>query len=125
MSNVDQILNKILKESLESEISSLSQVTSLTNLNKIYLSKVSRAKNYVFKDNYMNSYGTPILDKNKNLIGYKLNDVDHASIRTYYNDKNLLCNEVSIKQFDEISKRFFGEVTASWIDIKTGEGYTR
>jgi hypothetical protein len=48
----------------------------------------------------MDNYGDPILDKKNNLIGYKLNESDYASIKTYYNENNLLCNEVSILDSD-------------------------
>jgi len=45
----------------------------------------------------MNNYGEHIYDKNNVLIGYKINDSDFASILTYYNKDNLLCNEISIR----------------------------
>ncbi len=48
----------------------------------------------------MNNYGDSILDKNNNLIGYKLNNGDYATVTTYFNENNLLCNKISIKEFD-------------------------
>jgi len=48
----------------------------------------------------MDKYGEPVLDNNNNLIGYKLNNDDYITISTYYNDNNLLCNKVTIKEFD-------------------------
>jgi hypothetical protein len=47
----------------------------------------------------MGSYGEPVLDKMNHLIGYKINKTDYASIETYYNENNLLCNKVSIREF--------------------------
>jgi hypothetical protein len=45
----------------------------------------------------MDNYGDPVYDKNKILVGYKISENKFATIKTYYNDNNLLCNEVSIK----------------------------
>lgn len=39
----------------------------------------------------MDNYGEPLYDKNNNLIGYQIEDNKCASIKTYYNDNNLLC----------------------------------
>ena len=38
--------------------------------------------------------------KKNNLIGYKINETEYASISTDYNENNLLCNEISIKASD-------------------------
>lgn len=49
----------------------------------------------------MNNYGEPVLDKNSNLIGYFINEtLEYATIKTYYNENNLLCNKVEIKNFN-------------------------
>jgi hypothetical protein len=58
----------------------------------------------------MDNYGDPLFDKNKTLIGYKLNKNLHASIHTYYNENNELCNKISIKEFDLKTLSFKGEV---------------
>lgn len=47
--------------------------------------KVNRLKNYKYKNNFMNDYGDPVYDHNNNLIGYKLNEFEYASVETYYN----------------------------------------
>jgi len=52
----------------------------------------------------MSNYGEPLLDKDSNLIGYKLNDYEFASVTTYYNADYKLCNKVSIRGLDEINK---------------------
>jgi len=36
----------------------------------------------------MDKYGDPILNKINNLIGYRINEIECASIKTYYNDDN-------------------------------------
>jgi hypothetical protein len=54
----------------------------------------------------MDNYGEPVFNKNNNLIGYKLNESDYVSIKTYYNNDNLLCNEVSIQEFDKNNLSF-------------------
>jgi hypothetical protein len=57
----------------------------------------------------MNKYGEPLLNEKNNLIGYKLNDKECVSINTYFNSDNLLCNKVSVKEFDENKKSFKNE----------------
>jgi hypothetical protein len=61
----------------------------------------------------MDNYGEPIFNKNNNLIGYKLNNTDHAAIKTFYNENNLLCNEISIKEFDSNNLLFKNETMIS------------
>jgi hypothetical protein len=61
----------------------------------------------------MDNYGEPVLDKDQNLIGYKINDRRYASVRTYYNDDNLLSNEISIKELDKTNLSFNNEVIIS------------
>jgi hypothetical protein len=59
----------------------------------------------------MDNYGDPILDKNNNLIGYKLTDSDYASVKIFYNDDNLLCKEISIQEFDNINLSFSNNIS--------------
>lgn len=73
----------------------------------------------------MNNYGDSILDKNNNLIGYKLNDRECASIESYFNDENLLCNKVSIREFDWNKLSFKDYIWREWIDIRTERGFVR
>jgi hypothetical protein len=73
----------------------------------------------------MDNYGDPILDKKNNLIGYKINDSEHASISTYYNEDNLLCNKISIRDFDDYNLSFIGDDLISWVDVKTESGFIR
>jgi hypothetical protein len=61
----------------------------------------------------MDNYGDPILDLNNNLIGYKINDIDYASVKTYYNENNLLSNKIEIKEFDQTFLTFKGEALIS------------
>jgi hypothetical protein len=61
----------------------------------------------------MNDYGDSVYDKNKNLIGYLLSNNKYASIVTYYNENNLLCNKVFIREFDGISLSFTPEIINS------------
>jgi hypothetical protein len=75
--------------------------------------KTYKLKFYSYKDNFIKIYGSPIFDKTKYLIGYNLNETECASITTYFNDNNLLCNKVSIKDFDEGSLSFKGEAILS------------
>jgi hypothetical protein len=49
----------------------------------------------------MNNYGDPVFDKNNHLIGYKISESKYASILTYYNNENLLCNKVSIRDLSD------------------------
>jgi hypothetical protein len=68
--------------------------------------KISELKNYPYRDIIINNYGEPLYDKNKNLIGYKIEGNKCATIKTYYNDNNLLCNKVSIREFYKINLEF-------------------
>jgi len=61
----------------------------------------------------MDNYGDPVLDKNKNLIGYKINDNECVSIITYFNENNQLCNKVSIQEFDKLNLSFKNEIINS------------
>jgi len=87
--------------------------------------KTYRLKNYLLKDVYMDRYGEPVLDKNNNLIGYKIDKNKFASVETYYNNDNLLCNKVLIRDFDDNKKLFKGAAIFSWVDIKTENGFVR
>jgi hypothetical protein len=72
----------------------------------------------------MDNYGDPIYDKNNNLIGYKINDFEYASVITYYNEDNLLCNKIYIKELNcTIQNK--NESLISWLDIKTEKGFIR
>jgi hypothetical protein len=57
----------------------------------------------------MDNYGDPIYDKDNNLIGYRLNEFEYATIETCYNEDNLLCNKVFIKDFNLETLSFEGE----------------
>jgi hypothetical protein len=48
----------------------------------------------------MDNYGEPIFNKNNYLIGYKIRENEFASVITYYNNENLLCNKVFLREFD-------------------------
>jgi hypothetical protein len=54
----------------------------------------------------MDNYGDSVLDKNNNLIGYKLFNNQYVSIKTYYNNENVLCNKVSVRDLDENNLSF-------------------
>ena len=56
--------------------------------------KAQNLFNYKYKDVNMDNYGDKILDKNQNLIGYRLDQSNYVTVETYYNENNLLCNKV-------------------------------
>lgn len=78
-------VTEILNEQIKNEIK---------NRSKLYSEKAFKLQNYEYKLKYMGDYGDPILDKNKNLIGYRINNDEYASVNTYYNENNLLCNKI-------------------------------
>lgn len=88
-------------------------------------SKAINLINYPYKNTYMDNYGDKIFNKNNNLIGYKLNHNSYATVETYYNENNLLCNKISIKEFDLINLSFRDESFISWVDIRTDFGFIR
>jgi len=108
--NIDsEGLTSLFNEQLERELSSWSKQKDLDNITKKSYEKANSLKDYSYKNNFMDNYGAvnpPLFDKKNNLIGYKINDIECVSIETYYNNENLLCNKVSIKEFDSINQSF-------------------
>ena len=73
----------------------------------------------------MDNYGDPVFNKDKDLIGYQIGEIGFASVFTYKNIDNLICNKVLIRDFDKINLLFKDEVIDSWTDIKTESGFVR
>jgi hypothetical protein len=76
---------------------------------------VNSLKDYPYKNISMDNYGDPIFDLSNNLIGYKINDTEYVSIKTYYNENNLLCNKVSIREYDQDKlsfKNYYDDLTS-------------
>ena len=116
-------INTTLDDLIEKETSHLSKfsVRDQTKLSE----KANKLKNYLYKNIIMDNYGDPVYNKSNNLIGYKLKDNKYASVQTYYNENNLLCNKVEIKDFDLTELSFKGETLISWVDIKLHNGFVR
>jgi len=96
---------------------------SLTEKNSY--NKISGLKNYLYKNVFMDNYGDQVLDKNNDLIGYKLQNNSYISVKTYYNNENLLCNKVSIRDFDVNTLTFKPYILREWIDTKNESGFIR
>ena len=79
-------LTHIFNEQLEREVSYWLKQKDLESLTKKSSEKADSLKNYPYKNVFMDNYGDPIFGINNNLIGYKLNARDCASIETYYNN---------------------------------------
>ena len=123
---LDRILDrKSIEHVFDSEIEKKLSAYSKTLEAKDSSYKMSDLKYYLYKDIYMDNYGDPIYDKSKNLVGYKIGQNEFASIYTYYNSDNLLCNKVSIKSLSEIDSPTQDEAFITWIDIKTESGFVR
>jgi hypothetical protein len=106
-------LTESLEEQIEKEIS-ISTKLSVKSKHRDYFSdRANKLKNYEYKNINIDNYGDPVLDKNNNLIGYKLNNSEYASILTYYNDDNLLCNKIYIQEFDVVNLSFKNEVVTT------------
>ena len=126
--NIDEAgLTNLFNEQLERELSTWSNQKDQDKFSQKRFEKANSLKDYSYKNIFINNYGEPLFDKNNNLIGYKINETESASIETYFNNENLLCNKVSIKEFDTIKQSFINEYDdiASWIDIKTDSGFIR
>jgi hypothetical protein len=65
---------------IEKKLSSYSK----SQIEKDSSDKISGLKNYLYKDVYMDNYGDQVLNKNNNLIGYKISETDYGSVKTYY-----------------------------------------
>ena len=111
-------LTEILDKQIEIEFSSPFKDSWLEN-------KAQNLLNYKYKDVYKNNYGDKVLDKNNNLIGYKLDDNSYVTVETFYNENNLLCNKVSVKEFNLNLLTFNAETFLFWVDIKTEFGFIR
>jgi len=118
-SKVTEVLDKQL------EIETYGNYTAVLLNNKTFSEKVLKLKIYLYNGIHMDKYGDPVFNKNKNLIGYKINENKYITVETYYNDSNLLCNKVSIKDLDKKSLSFIGEPIDSWVDIRTESGFIR
>jgi hypothetical protein len=101
-------VTKVLEDQIETSIFSKSRLSELNELNK-----VKKLKDYKYKNIIMGNYGESVLDGNNNLIGYKINDNEYATVNTYYDNKNLFCNKVSIQDFDKAKLHFQGNVMTS------------
>jgi hypothetical protein len=113
-------VTKVLDGLIEREIYSWSKFSDLNNSDKAV-----KLKNYKYKDIYMGNYGEKIFNKNKILIGYRINKYESASIETFFNSEYLLCNKILIKDFDEVKLSFKGEALITWVDTRTSTGFTR
>ena len=119
--NLDRIgLAHLLNEQIENKLSSWTK-SSIKNTPD-YSNLI---KDYAYKDILMDNYGEPVLDSKKNLLGYKIKEGKFVSIETYTNADNLICNQVSIKEFDQSNLSFIGDPITSWIDVKTEFGFIR
>lgn len=121
-------LTDIFNEQIEKELSSLSEYSDKTYLKNQPFDKANKLRNYAYKNIYMDSYGEPIYDTvnqtNKSLK-YKINDNEFASVVTYFNKDNLLCNNVTIRDLSEINKPVWNFNLITWLDIKTEFGFIR
>ena len=113
-------VTEVLDNQIEKEIYSWPKMSELNNSDK-----ENRLKNYKYRDNFMDNYGIPVLDKNNSLIGYKINEFEYISLITYYSENNLLCNKVSIKSFNLEKLSFEGDAITTWIDTRTNYGFIR
>jgi hypothetical protein len=114
-------LTDVFDTIIEKKISAWSKSLNINNS----LDKLKRLKFYLYKDIIMDNYGDLVLDKNNNLIGYKLNENKYCSVYTYQNESNLPSNKVLIRDFDKIKLAFKGEAIDSWFDIRTEFGFIR
>lgn len=89
-------VTKALDDQIETDLFSRLKLSKINELNKVEKIK----KNYKYKNILMSNYGALIFDKNNNLIGYKINEYELASVEIFYNESNLLCNKVSIQDYD-------------------------
>lgn len=87
--------------------------------------KISSLKNYLYENIFMDNYGDPILDDNKNLLGYKIDENKFVSVITYKNSENLLCNSVSVRELGETDLSLKHNFLREWVDTKVEGGFIR
>ena len=120
--NFSKITN-LMDKQIEKEVSSTNP--SILINNKTYSEKAIKLQSYEYVNIYMNDYGDPIFDKNKNLIGYKINEFEWATITTEFNENSQLCNKVLIKEFDKNNLSLKNETINSWFDTRIESGFIR
>lgn len=118
-----QTINEVLEQNLKTEINSKHFYSS--NFNLAVKDKAENLKKYHYEDIIFGDYGDPILDNNKNIIGYKINSTDCAMVHKFYDKNNNNCNEVSVRDFNPETNTFGDESLISWIDTETERGFTR
>lgn len=73
--NLDKLgLNDVFEAQIDSEITSWLDPNTTSSFKRVSSNKVNNIKNYSYKDIFMDKYGEPLLDKDNQLIGFKLND---------------------------------------------------
>ncbi len=118
-----QEVNSVLEQNLNTDLND--KYSNSYNFNLSVEKKISKIKNYPFGNILMDRYGDPIFKAENKLIGYKINKSECASLKTYYNDENKICNEIFIKEFNESNLTFKKDVIISWIDTKSDNGFIR
>jgi hypothetical protein len=113
-------ITKTLDDQIEKEVLSWSKQFDLNSSNK-----VNSLKNYKYKNTYIDNYGEKLFNKNNNFIGYKINEFEYATMEIFYNENNLLCNKITIKNFNTEDLAFDEEIMTTWVDIKTEFGFIR
>jgi hypothetical protein len=118
-------INEILeKKNLGKEISD--KYLNMENFNLAVKNKTDNLKKYYYENILFNNYGTPILDNLSNeIIGYKINETEYATVKTYFDNNNNQCNEVSIKDFNPEYQTFGSDKFISGLEIKTLKGLIR
>jgi len=104
-------VNKVLENDLEKEFND--KYLNPEMFSEAVKNMINELKIYGYENVFMDNYGVSILDKNNNLIGYKINDNECATLEIYYNTEGKFCNKVSIKEFDENTLTVKDEVMIS------------
>ena len=118
------LINEVLEKNLNTEI----------DINSFYFNKFDtfgsnkkeKIKKYLYDNIYFDRYGEPIFDPStKDIIGYKLNQNEHAMVHKFYDNKNQKCIKVDITEFNFDTNAFGKEIILSWLDTETENGFTR
>lgn len=80
-------INEKLEQNLQAEINDKFFYTA--NFDLAVKDKAYGLKKYYYENIYFDNYGEPIHDSLNNLIGYKLNETEKATVHTFFDKINL------------------------------------
>jgi hypothetical protein len=93
------VINQVLNENLSKEIND--KYSNPEQFNIAVQNKTEKLKDYEYAKIFMGNYGEDIFNHRNEKIGVKLNENEYATVLSFKNSENNLCNFIQIKEFNE------------------------